>query len=130
MYSMYSVILLSENTCFRILASILEQCFMIQHLPAIEMNPKPCLLSQNIHQFKNCGHLKKIVTFLYNFGHHKHFPPKFQILVVKICIDLTLISNIPKWQNLLHIWPKNGKICQNSFNFKHPKKGYVGPFRP
>ena len=51
-------------------------------LIAIEMNPKPFLLSQIIHLFQNCLHLKKIVTFPYNFGHHKHFPPKFQILVV------------------------------------------------
>ena len=29
------------------------------HLLAIEMNPKPCLLSQNIHLFKNCVNLKK-----------------------------------------------------------------------
>ena len=51
-------------------------------LIAIEMNPKPFFLSQIIHLFQNCVHLKKIVTFPYNFGHHKHFPPKFQILVV------------------------------------------------
>ena len=51
-------------------------------LIAIEKNPKPFLLSKIIHLFQNCLHLKKIVTFLYNFGHHKHFPPKFQILVV------------------------------------------------
>ena len=51
-------------------------------LIAIEMNPKLFLLSQIIHLFQNCVHLKKIVTFLYNFRHHKHFPPKIQILVV------------------------------------------------
>ena len=51
-------------------------------LIAIKMNPKPFLLSQIIHLFQNCVHLKKIVTFPSNFGHYKHFPPKFQILVV------------------------------------------------
>ena len=80
------------------------------HLLAIEMNPKPCLLSQNIHLFKNCGHLKKIVTFLYSFGHRKHFLPKFQILVVKIGNDPRLISTIQNLQNLLHIVPKNDNI--------------------
>ena len=29
LYVLYSVILLSENTCFRILASIIEQCYLI-----------------------------------------------------------------------------------------------------
>ena len=100
------------------------------HLLAIEMNPKPCLLSQNIHLFKNCGHLKKIVTFLYSFGHRKHFPPKFQILVVKIGNDLRLISKIQKWQNLVHFWPKNSKTWQNSFICERPKKGIVGPSWP
>ena len=51
-------------------------------LLAIELNPKPFLLSQIIHLFQNCVHSKKIVTFQYNFGHYEHFLPKFQILVV------------------------------------------------
>ena len=74
------------------------------------MNPKPFLLSQIIHLFQNCLHLKKIVTFPYNFGHNKHFPPKFQIVVVKIGNDLRLISKIQKWQNLVHFWLKNSKL--------------------
>ena len=99
-------------------------------LLAIEMNPKPFLLSQNIHLFQNCGHLKKIVTFLYSFGHRKHFLAKIQILVVKISNDLMLISEIQKWQYLVHFWPKNSKTWQNSFICERPKKGIFGPCCP
>ena len=90
--------------------------------------------TKNIFAFWNFQSLLKLWAFqenchiLYCFGHLKQFPPKFKILIVKIYNDLRLVSNIRKWQNLLNIWPKNGKICQNSFNRKRPKKGYVGPF--
>ena len=96
------------------------------HLLAIEMSQKQFLQSQNIHLFQNCGQLKKIVTFLCNFGYSKDFLPKFQILVVKIGNALMLISKIQKWQNLIHISPKNSKTCQNSFICERPKKGFVG----
>ena len=46
------------------------------------------------------------VTFFYNFCLHEPFSLKFQILVVKICNDLTLISKSPNWPN----WTKFKKI--------------------
>lgn len=52
---------------------------------AIEMNPKPYLVSKMFHIFKNCEHLKRIEIFLNSFVNHRHFLPKLQILVVKIC---------------------------------------------
>jgi len=45
LYELYSVILSSENTCFH--RAMLHDT----HLLAIKMNPKPCLLSQNIHLY-------------------------------------------------------------------------------
>jgi len=80
------------------------------------MNLKPFLLTQIFHQFKNCKHLKNIVTFLCSFGHYKYFLPKLQILVAKIYIDLSLIFENAKMAKSVKIL-----ISVNA------KKGFVGP---
>ena len=94
-------------------------------LLAIEMNTKLVFLSQIIHLVQNCKHLEKIVTFLYNFGIHWFFLPKFHILVAKTCIDLRLFSKFPKWPNLVYLWPKFIKLGKNSFICKRPKQWFV-----
>ena len=68
---------------------------------------------------------KKIVTFLFNFGIHWLFLPKFHILVAKICIDLRLFSKFPKWPKLMYIWPKFIKIKQNSLIYKRQKRSLL-----
>ena len=45
-------------------------------------------------------------------------------------IDLRLISKFRKLLNLVHFWPKKGKIGGNSFICKRPRKGYFGPSWP
>ena len=66
-------------------------------LLAIKMSPKILLQPQLPYPLEIYKYLNKTVTFFYNFCLHEPILLKFQILVVKVCNDLTFISKIPKW---------------------------------